>query len=100
MYKFAYDHTNNTESNMMDPCPLQVKQFTLPKKSAIVEFSFQGHRFVKPYYTSYGTLPPLVPTGMWRMDVKVTKQLNNQEVEEVFRFHDYYEVTAKGIEEF
>ncbi|XP_037030999.1 uncharacterized protein LOC119070667 [Bradysia coprophila] len=82
LYKIVFDNVNRTESNMLDPCPLK------------------GHRFVKPYYTSYTKLPPLLPVGMWRTDVKVTKELDNRIEEEVFRFHDYYEVTAKGIIEF
>ncbi len=55
---------------------------------------------MKPYYTSYPKLPPLLPVGMWRTDVKITKGLANQSEEDVFGFHDYYEVTAKGILEF
>lgn len=41
-----------------------------------------------------------MPVGMWRTDVTVTKKLDHQEEEEVFRFQDYYEVTPKGIVEF
>ncbi len=66
----------------------------------LIFFSYKGHRFMKPYYTSYQKFPPLLPVGMWRTDVKITKGLANQSEEEVFRFHDYYEITPKGIIEF
>ncbi len=87
-------YLNKTDSNLVDLCPIKVK-FLLIRTSAIKMFTcifFQGHRFLRPYYTSYYEAPALIPTGMWRIDIIITKG-----EDEVFKVLNYYEVTARGI---
>lgn len=99
LYKFFWDETNQTDSNFLDICPFKVDFFTFLCSFNILSLYLQGHRFVRPYYTSYNNFPPLIPTGMWRTDIKVTKEFDGIE-EDIFMFRDYYEITPKGIIEF
>jgi len=55
--------------------------------------------FMKPYYTSYKYMPPLLPTGLWRCDIAVIKVINGVD-ENVFGVMNYYEITSKGISVF
>ncbi len=99
LYKHMFDDNwNETGSNLLDPCPIKVTFLLCRKIIRNVKFTIpldQGHRFFTPYYTTYDLLPPFIPTGMWRIDIKITK-----DDEEVLKVQNYYEVTAKGIIEF
>lgn len=41
----------------------------------------------------------MIPVGIWRCDVTVTKGIDKSE-ELVFGYREYYEITPKGIVEF
>lgn len=60
---------------------------------------FQGHRFIKPFYTNFDNYLPLIPVGIWRCDVTITKVIDEKE-ELVFGYREFYEITPKGIIEF
>lgn len=82
----------------MNPCPMKVCLFVHEERKYFQEKKnyFQGHVFIKPYYTSYEYMPPLFPTGTWRLDVTLSKGPDDK----VFTLNNYYEVTSKGITDF
>lgn len=62
---------------------------------------FQGHRYLKSTSSDYMHLPPMIPIGEWRIDTIVSRTKDKYDkTDEVFRFHDYYEVTATDAEQF
>lgn len=96
-------HNIRNKSNLMDPCPLMVI-FTLTLLCALQIFYLlfnlpKGHRYMKSTASDYSKLPPLLPVGEWRIDTIISRSKTDSS-DLVFRFHDYYEVSAKGALQF
>lgn len=61
-------------------------------------YNFQGHRYTKPYVSTYKHLP-LVPVREWKVEFTLSKMLNNSEVF-IFPWTNFYEVKPTGAVEF
>lgn len=100
LYNYFFYKSDPKATNLYEPCPFKVSLITYTRNQQICKYCvwtmLQGHKYVKPYYTSYEILPPLLPVGTWRCDIRLTKGLE----EEVFKFTNYYEISGTGLLEF